>query len=237
MNGVTRSVAFRKHASYLVSMSAVTCGFVPMQGIGEQLETFFQVPAPGGGHIKLRFEDDAPVGPPLPDSILARDPATAWSGLTIANMTAWSDLYLWLAGFAPGFCRLDQADDPQLAGGGPVMKTGWFPFAIARDGVLSYLTVRDLPDGSGVEFGAVAYGDGAADAVAALVGHLRAWDARGRDLPQDAFAYWPEGTTPPLTGTLLSVFRKRHGSAVITWPPERTGDEAARASGSRLARQ
>ena len=62
-------------------------------------------------------------------------------------MTPWSDLYLWLAGFQPGFWRLDQAGDPQLAGGGPVMKTGWYPFAIARNGALSYLTVRDLPAG------------------------------------------------------------------------------------------
>jgi hypothetical protein len=39
--------------------------------------------------------------------------------LAIADMTPWSDLYLWLAGFQPGFCRLDQVDDEQLAGGGP----------------------------------------------------------------------------------------------------------------------
>jgi protein-L-isoaspartate(D-aspartate) O-methyltransferase len=226
MNSVTRSVAFRKHASHLVSTSAVTCGFVPMRGIGGQPETFFQVPAPGGGHITLRFEDGAPARPPLPDGILAGDPATAWSGLTIADMTPWSDAYLWLAGFAPGFCRLDQAGTPQLAGGGPVMKTGWYPFAIARDGTLSYLTVRDFPDGGGVEFGALAYGHHPDDAAAALVGHLRAWEARGRDLPQDAFTYWPDGTTPPQPGRLLSVFPKRHGSATITWPPERTGDRA-----------
>ena len=226
MNGVTRSVAFRKDGSHLASTSAVTCGFVPMQGVGGQPEAFFQVPVPGGGRITLRYEDDAPAGSPLTGDILASEPATAWSGLAIADMTPWSDAYLWLAGFAPGFCRLDQAGDPQLAGGGPVMKVGWYPFAVARDGALSYLAVRDLPDGSGVEFGAVAYGHRAEDAAADLVGHLRAWDARGRDLPQDAFAYWPDGTMPPLRGTLLSVFPKRHGTATITWPPERTGIQA-----------
>jgi protein-L-isoaspartate(D-aspartate) O-methyltransferase len=136
-------------------------------------------------------------------------------------MTPWSDLYLWLAGFAPGFCRLDQTDDPQLAGGGPVMRTGWYPFAIAHDGTLCYLTVRDLPDGSGVEFGALAYGHCATEAAAALVGHLHAWDARGRNLPEDAFTYWPNGTAPPLPDRLLSVFRRRRGSATITWPAER----------------
>jgi protein-L-isoaspartate(D-aspartate) O-methyltransferase len=104
------------------------------------------------------------------------------------------------------------------------MKTGWYPFAIARDGTLSYLAVRDLP-GGGVEFGAHAYGRHAAEAAGALVGHLRAWDTRGRNLSPDAFAYWPDGTTPPLSDRLLSVFRKRHGTATITWPPERAGDQ------------
>jgi protein-L-isoaspartate(D-aspartate) O-methyltransferase len=211
INGVTRSIAFRQDAGHLASTSTVTCGFVP---------------APGGGHITLRYEDDAPAGPPVPGDILASEPVTAWSGLTIADMTPWSDVYLWLAGFAPGFCRLDQAGDPQLAGGGPVMKTGWYPFAIARDGTLSYLTVRDLPGGGGVEFGALAYGDHAAEAAATLIGHLRAWDARGRDLPQDAFTYWPGGTAPPLPDRLLGVFPKRHGTATITWPPESTGAQA-----------
>jgi protein-L-isoaspartate(D-aspartate) O-methyltransferase len=220
MNGVTRSIGFRQRDGHLASTSAHTCGFVPMQGAGARPETFFQVPAHGGGHITLRFEDGAPARPPLPDDILASDPAEAWSGITIADMTPWSDLYLWLAGFQPGFCRLDQAGDPQLAGDGPVMKTGWYPFAIASDGRLSYLTVRDLPDGSGIEFGALAYGRRADDAAAALIGHLRAWDARGRDLPPDAFTYRPDGITPSLPGTLLSVFRKRHGAAAITWPAE-----------------
>jgi protein-L-isoaspartate(D-aspartate) O-methyltransferase len=224
MNGVTRSIAFRKDGNHLASTSTETCGFLPMEGICGQPETFFRLSAPGGGRITLRFEDDAPAAPPLPDDILASEPAAAWSGLAIADRTPWSDLYLWLAGFAPGFCRLDQDGDPKLAGGGPVMKTGWYPFAIARKGTLSYLTVRDLPDGSGAEFGALAYGDHAAGAAAALVSHLRAWDARGRDLPQDAFTYWPEGSAPAHPDRRLSVFPKRRGSAVITWPPERAGD-------------
>ena len=231
MNGVTRSIGFRQRDGHLASASAYTCGFVPMQGAGTRPETFFTVPAPGGGHITLRFEDGAPAVPPLPEGILASDPAEAWSGLTIADMTAWSDLYLWLAGFAPGFCRLDQAGDPQLAGGGPVMKTGWYPFAITCDGTLSYVTVRDLPGGGGVEFGALAYGRHASDAAATLISHLHAWDARGRDLPQDAFTYWPDGTAPPLPGTLVSVFRKRDGAtATISWPPERPASMPERAN-------
>jgi protein-L-isoaspartate(D-aspartate) O-methyltransferase len=117
--------------------------------------------------------------------------AGAWSGLTIPHQTAWSDLYLWLSALQPGFCRLDQISGPQLARGGPVMKTGWFPFAIAHQGTLSYVTTRDLPDGTGSELGAIAYGHRSAEAVATLVRHLKAWDAFGRNLPQDAFVRCP----------------------------------------------
>jgi protein-L-isoaspartate(D-aspartate) O-methyltransferase len=77
-----------------------------------------------------------------------------------------------------------------------------------------------------VEFGAVAYGQHTVHAAAALISHVRAWDARGRALPQDAFTYWPDGTAPPLPDRLLSVFRKRHGTATITWPPQRTCNQA-----------
>jgi protein-L-isoaspartate(D-aspartate) O-methyltransferase len=221
MNGVTRSIGFRKRDGHLASVSAHTCGFVPLQGLGARPEAFFRIPAPGGGHIMLRFEDGAPADPPLPDDILAGEPTVAWSGLTAPDMTPWDDIYLWLAGFQPGFCRLDQGGGVQLAGGGPVMKTGWYPFAVAAGQALSYLTVRDLPDG-GVEFGARAYGEQAEQAVARLVRHLHAWDARGRVLPEDSFAYWPDsaGLRPP--GRLVSAFRKSRGTVTITWPPERT---------------
>ena len=108
------------------------------------------------------------------------------------------------------------------------MMTGWYPFAIARDGTLSYLAVRDLPEGGGVEFGAHAYGDRAGQAAATLIRHLRAWDARGRDLPEDCFAFWPDAASPRPPGRLVTAFRKRHGTVTITWPPERTASQTAR---------
>jgi hypothetical protein len=40
-----------------------------------------------------------------------------------------------------------------------------------------------------------------------------------RDIPADAFAYWPAGTDVPQPGDLTAVFRKRHGTVTVTWPP------------------
>jgi protein-L-isoaspartate(D-aspartate) O-methyltransferase len=92
MNGVARSVAFRKDGSHLASTSAEP------------------------HHAALRGRSARRAA--LPDGILAGVPAAAWSGLTIGDMVPWCDVYLWLAGFEPGFCRLDQSGDPRLAGGG-----------------------------------------------------------------------------------------------------------------------
>jgi protein-L-isoaspartate(D-aspartate) O-methyltransferase len=106
------------------------------------------------------------------------------------------------------------------------MKTGWYPFAVARDQALSYLTVRDLPDG-GVELGAHAYGDHAEEAAAAMIRHLHAWDARGRDLPEDSFAFCLDGASARPPGRLETAFRKCHGTVTITWPPERAASQTA----------
>jgi len=57
------------------------------------------------------------------------DPATAaleaagyagrvitWSGLTVPPMTSFSDLYLWLAGAEPGFCKVTTGEGSRLPG-------------------------------------------------------------------------------------------------------------------------
>lgn len=47
---------------------------------------------------------------------------------------------------------------------------------------------------------------------------LAAWDAHGRAIPSDAFAYWPACTVIPPLGDLVGVFRKRHGTVTVTCP-------------------
>ncbi|WP_322751645.1 MULTISPECIES: hypothetical protein [unclassified Frankia] len=70
------------------------------------------------------------------------------------------------------------------------------------------------------EFGARGYGPHAAEAVEALVAQIKAWDAHGREIPGDAFAYWPVGSAIPSScDASVCRFRKSHGTATITWPP------------------
>ncbi|MEV4802303.1 methyltransferase, FxLD system [Nonomuraea sp. NPDC049421] len=214
MNGVSRSIAFRREGDHLVSTSAVVCGFVPMQGTGEHADREFRLPDPQGHVITLRFDAGAPDDPSALDGVLAGERTEVWSGVTIGNGVSFADLHLWLAGFLPGFCRMAVDEGTELA---QERKT-WFPFAVVRGDSFAYLSVRPLPQGKGVEFGARAYGPHGGQPANALVDQIRAWDARARDRSEPTFAYWPTGTSPTHIPENVAVLRKAHGLLTISWP-------------------
>jgi protein-L-isoaspartate(D-aspartate) O-methyltransferase len=60
MNGIIRSIGFRRAGDHLVSTSAEVCGFVPMQGSGAHDERVLLLPDALGKHVKLRFDGDVP---------------------------------------------------------------------------------------------------------------------------------------------------------------------------------
>ncbi|SDI20239.1 protein-L-isoaspartate(D-aspartate) O-methyltransferase [Sinosporangium album] len=215
MNGISRSIAFRRVNDHLASTSTVVCGFVPMQGAGEHIDRELRLPDPNGHMVTLRFDDGTPDDPGLLDGVLATERSEVWSGVTIKNGVSFADLYLWFAGFLPGFCRLAAQEGTELA---QERKT-WFPFAGVHGDSFAYLSVRPALEGAGVEFGARAYGPHGQEAAAAMVEQIQAWDARARNRPEPMFAYWPTGSNAPThlpDGT--ATFNKAHGLVTISWP-------------------
>jgi protein-L-isoaspartate(D-aspartate) O-methyltransferase len=221
MNGCTRSLAFRVTDSRLVSTSAEVCGFVPMQGTGARFTQLITLEPPGGGQVQLQFEDTEPAHAVLRDGIAYGSPLITWSGVTIPNATPFDDLYLWLGGQAPGFCKITTGPDSRLPGD-PDRPGTRYPVAILHAGSLACLVTRRLLCGDH-EYGVHAYGPHAEAAAEELISHVRSWDRHGRNLPGDAFSYYPHGTTAPPPGDrTVSAFRRRHGTLTITWPPART---------------
>ncbi|MEV0633244.1 methyltransferase, FxLD system [Nonomuraea wenchangensis] len=213
MNGVSRSIAFRRVNDHLVSTSAVVCGFVPMQGVGEHIDREFRLPDAHGRHVTLRFDAGAPDSPALLDGVLASERSEVWSGVTIEHGVSFADLHLWLASFLPGFCKLAADEGTELA----LERRTWFPFAGVRGDSFAYLSVRPALEGAGVEFGARAYGPHGQEAAIAIVEQLQAWDRHARRGPAPTFAYWPTGSHPDLDeGT--AVQEKKHGLVTISWP-------------------
>lgn len=217
MNTITRSIAFQRAGGHLASTSAEVCGFVPVQGAGAHAERTFQLPGPDGGHISLRFEQAAPIEPGMLAGALATELVTEWSGVRIGNAVPFADLHLWLAGFLPGFCRVAASEGTALHAEG--VGKGWFPYGAASLDSFSYLASRKL-DGTGpaeFEFGAKAYGPHARSAAGELITQIRAWDDHGRDLGDDAFAFWPAGTVLPPPPAATAVFPKLHGTVTVSW--------------------
>ncbi|MET8139889.1 methyltransferase, FxLD system [Sphaerisporangium sp. NPDC005288] len=214
MNGVSRSIGFRRESDHLVSTSVVLCGFVPMQGAGEHVDREFRLPDAHGHAVTLRFDDGAPDDPALLDGVLASDRAEVWSGVTIENGVSFADLHLWFASFLPGFCRMAVEEGTHLA----QERKAWFPFAVVRGDSFAYLSVRPASEGEGSEFGARAYGPHGQGAAAAMVEQIQAWDEQARHRPEPTFAYWPTGTTPADLPRGTAVFSKTHGLVTISWP-------------------
>ncbi|MEU5992845.1 methyltransferase, FxLD system [Spirillospora sp. NPDC047418] len=214
MNGITRTIAFRRHGDHLASIDVELAGFVPMRGEGAHTERTFLLPDRHGKHIKLQFDSEAPEPISGLDGVLASEPLAAWSGVTIANGVSFADLHLWLAAFLPGFCRVGADPGTELAS---QLGKSWFPFGAVRDGSFAYLAARPALDGGGVEFGATAYGARSQAAATALTEQVRAWDRHGRSC-EPTFGFWPTGSHPAPPPGRSAVLTKHHGAISISWP-------------------
>jgi protein-L-isoaspartate(D-aspartate) O-methyltransferase len=230
MNGWTRSIAFQNQGGCLVSTSATVCGFVPVQGAGTRPSQVITLTPPGGSQVQVTFEDTAPAGAVHPGAITGTAPLVTWSGVTIPPATSHADLYLWLGGCEPGFCKVATGEGARLPADTGQLVTR-FPVGISAEGSLACLVSRKLSGGD-YEYGAHAYGPAPAAPTAALISGIQAWDrhrhAGYEELSGGAFAWYPSGTTPPLPGGRpVSVFRKLTGTLVITWPPARPATQPA----------
>ncbi|RAY15489.1 methyltransferase, FxLD system [Actinomadura craniellae] len=214
MNGITRTIAFRRHGDHLASSDVEVAGFVPMQGAGAHAERAFLLPDRRGKHVRLQFDSDVPEATDLLDGVLATEPVSVWSGVTVGNGISFADLHLWLAVLLPGFCQVTAEAGTDLAAG--FCKT-WFPFGAVHGGSFAYLAVRRTTESAGVEFGATAHGPHGRAVAGALVEQIRAWDRTGRH-HEPAFGFWPTGSGVSRLPDPSAVLKKRHGAVSISWP-------------------
>ncbi|GAB3852491.1 hypothetical protein GCM10027610_080900 [Dactylosporangium cerinum] len=213
MNGVTRTIAFRHAADHLVSTSTELAGFVPMQGVGARPERIFRLPDGKGRHVSLRFDTGAPQDIHLLDGVLAAERTAVWSSVAVAGSESFADVYLWFAGFLPGFCLLAADAGTDLHG-----ERDWFPFGVVRGDSFAYFAFRPAAVEGRSELGARAYGAHGAEAATAMVEQIRAWDRHARGGPEPTFAFWPTGTAPDAVVGDVAVLDKTSGRLTISWP-------------------
>jgi protein-L-isoaspartate(D-aspartate) O-methyltransferase len=138
-------------------------------------------------------------------------------------MESFADLFLWCAGFLPGYCKVT-TDDGAPADHG----LGRYACACARRNSVAWLVTRKLSDGGPAEFGVRAVGCYADTLAGELLAQVRDWDRHGRDLPGNTITYWPAGTyrpSPAGGSGKVAVFRKASGTTTVAWPPAEDKDD------------
>jgi len=215
MRGMTRAVALVRHGDRLVSDSVELCGFVPMQGAGENRVSLVLLHDAEGEEVGLRLD-----GHPEPDAdalrTALRSPRTdVWSGVTLAGDESNEHLDLWLT------TALDNL--PLLAATPAARERGLVASAsplgvptLVHGDSFAYRTVRRTEDPDRFELGAVGHGPRGRKTAERLVEEIQTWDHAHR--ADRARVEIHPASTPVAQLPAGRVVDRPHTRVLITWP-------------------
>ncbi|MBM9509187.1 methyltransferase, FxLD system [Actinacidiphila acididurans] len=217
MRGMTRTVAFVRdgESDRLVSDGFELCGFVPMQGAGENRVRLAVLHDVAGEEIALRLD-----GHPEPDtSALARALATArsavWSGVMLGGSESTEHLDLWLATALDNLPLM--AAKPGARTRGLVASASPIGIPTLVDGgSFAYRTTRATDVEDRYELGAIGHGPRGRELAERLAAEIRTWDGDHRG-DRARIEVHPAGTPDGLLSAGRRIER-RHTRITITWP-------------------
>ncbi|MER7497025.1 methyltransferase, FxLD system [Streptomyces pharetrae] len=216
MRGMTRSVAFVRDDQRLISDGFELCGFVPMQGAGENRMRVVLIHDVEGEEIGLRLDDH-----PEPDAKALAEALRAprcevWSGVTLAGNESNEHLDLWLA------TALDNL--PLMAARPAARERGLVASAsplgiptLVEGGSFAYRTVRRTDDPDRFELGAYGHGPEGQKVAERLVEEIRTWNREHRGDRAHIDVY-PAGTPDDQLPRGARVIDRPHSRTTITWP-------------------
>ncbi|GCD41764.1 methyltransferase, FxLD system [Streptomyces paromomycinus] len=208
MRGITRSVAFDRDGTGLVSASYRLCGFVPMQGNGAYAERVL----PLGEGATLQLDDQRQTVDAEALAAAVHGPRLeVWSG---AAFDLPDELELFLVSSTPQMVMLHGSKHLVDQGVLGLSVTRGVP-ALVAGGSFAYRTKRPNEETGGFESGVVAHGPEAQMVAARYVELLRRWASEHRRRGAARIRYVPlaEGAAEPAVG----VVAKRFGGVEITW--------------------
>jgi protein-L-isoaspartate(D-aspartate) O-methyltransferase len=215
MRSLTRSVAFQRDGSHLVSRDYRLCGFVPMQGTGAHSERLIPL---DGDRVVLRVDGEQPVDSDGLRDALASPQVERWSGVEVGGTEPFDDLDLWLATAADGFGLLT-ATKEAIDGGLVTASARAGAKTIVMGKTFAYRpSARPVDvDRTRFEFGVYAHGPDAERVADELVELIRTWDREHRNGPGARIAVYP-AATPEAELPVGRVIDKKHTRVVISWP-------------------
>ncbi|MET9293065.1 methyltransferase, FxLD system [Streptomyces sp. NPDC003077] len=215
MRGMTRTVAFVRDGERLVSDGFELCGFVPMQGAGENRISLALIHDAEGEEIGLRLD-----GHPEPDSAALRTALRmprvhAWSGVTLAGDESNEHVDLWL---------MSALDNLPLMAAKPAARDRGLVASVSPIGVptlvdggsFAYRTARPTDAVDRYELGAIGHGPQGQKLAQRLVEEMQTWDREHRD-HRPRIEVHPAGTPDNQlpSGRLID---RRHTRITIVWP-------------------
>ncbi|MEU3580741.1 methyltransferase, FxLD system [Streptomyces globisporus] len=217
MRGLTRSVAFTQipgeHGPYLESVSALICGFVPMQGSTAHREELLLVN--GTPEIGLKFDDGLPADPHRLDNAVTFPRHELWTGVVIGLSELIDTLQMAMAISLPGFCTMAVDEDLDTSLVAPVNKR--FALAAVEDDTFAYLVTRRTEDNKHIEYGVHTLGPNAKQFADQVADVLRDWEASRRGGPSPVIRVYPANTSDDQIPA-DRVIDKVHSRVSLSWP-------------------
>ncbi|WP_097948780.1 methyltransferase, FxLD system [Streptomyces sp. ms115] len=217
MRGLTRSVAFTQitgeNGPYLESVSALICGFVPMQGSTAHREELLLVN--GTPEIGLKFDDGLPADPHRLDNAVTFPRHELWTGVVIGLSELIDTLQMAMAISLPGFCTMAVDEDLDTGLVAPVNKR--FALAAVEDDTFAYLVTRRTEDNKHIEYGVHTLGPNAKQFADKVADVLRDWEASRRGGPSPVIRVYPANTSDDQIPA-DRVIDKVHSRVSLSWP-------------------
>lgn len=215
MRGMTRTVAFVRDRERLVSDGFELCGFVPMQGVGENRVRLVLLHDVDEEEIALRLD-----GHPEPDAealrvALGMPRVEAWSGVTVAGDESTEHLDLWLTTALDNLplmaAKIGARKRDLVASASPI----GVPTLVDGDS-FAYRTARPTDDPDRYELGAIGHGPQARKVADRLVEEIQVWHSDHR--AQRAHIEVHPAGTPDDRLPADRLIDRPHTRVTITWP-------------------
>lgn len=216
MRGMTRTVGFVRYGDRLVSDGLELCGFVPMQGVGENRVRLAVLHDVVGEQVALRLD-----GHPEPDTealtkALSMPRNTRWSGVTLGGSESNEHLDLWLTTALDNLPLL--AAMPGARDRGLVASVSPLGIPTLVDGgSFAYRTVRATDQEDRYELGAIGHGPRGRQLAGRLVEEIQVWDRAHRG-DRAHIEVHPVGTPDDRLPAGGRRIERRHSRVSITWP-------------------
>lgn len=216
LRGMNRTIAFVRDDQRLISDGFELCGFVPMQGAGQDRMRVVLIHDVEGEEIGLHLD-----GHPEPDTkalaeALRMPRHEVWSAVMLAGDESTEHLDLWL-GTALDNLPLMVAT-PAARQRGLVASASPVGIPTLVDGAsFAYRTARRTADPDRFELGAIGHGPRGQDVAARLVWEMQTWNREHRGDRAHIDVY-PAGTPDDQLPRGARVIDRLHSRITITWP-------------------